>query len=549
MMGWRWAGLSLVLGSAWLGCSDDPKPTPDGGTSLDAGSDDGGTGPADGGVDGGTSGRDGGTDAGSSTAVRVWSFTRYLTANGFVDRPDDVSHIQLLVEEGDQLVPIPGRDGGPGESVFPDVPRVTYYLRWGHHYVVTDSRDLDLSGHRLGRPDFVTMDPDHEPTADIALQGLETVWRPDPPPPFPTNPADPEAMLRVTSPQVGYSGVIDLGHSIENSSWNARDVSFYHEVIPAPHIEPEKGDRVWVVQLNPRLLGALPDGGTQNYLTAVRGLELPPLAYDGGQPFPIQGTFQRLTMNELPLDWQISRFAAHAAEVNPAATLSTSLFRMEPTAYGPAESWVGYAGTVVEFQRPRGEPADARGTLVYGNPYPASWGLVAMASTSFRISYQIPGASLPAVTSVTSFVRGRPSDIGSGPIVPRIRPPLELTLDGTELYTSRTITSGGHVLAWRPPAAGTPNAYVVSLRRLMTDPNIANPYFVPAGFFYTRGSTTSVRLPSGLLQPGNTYFLTVRAVLAPGYDVSNKPFVIDDMVDYSAAHAMSGLLTVPPETP
>jgi hypothetical protein len=538
MKTWRLIGLSLLLGTTWLGCSDDSEPTPDAGTAADAGTD-----PVDSGTDGGSSGGDAGTDAGpTDNSVRVRRFTRYLTATGFDERPSDFAQnpVELFIEDGDTLVPITGMAGGPGEYVFPNVPRVTYYLKTGTTYVVTDSRNVDLSTNLLGRADAVALGTDS--TASVALNGLEAWYQP-----AATRREDPDSELALIAEQVGYSARYDPRVENGATSVNEEDAFLLGETGNTPRFEAEKGDRAWVVQLNPRQFGTLSDGGTQRYRTAVRATQLPAFSHDGGQPLRIEGTLQPLTLNELPLDWRISSFAEHAAEVNPAATARSSSFALNPTAYQQAE-WVGYSGELLRLERPLDDTSNAMGTLVYGNPYPSSWGMLATASTSFSMLVPIPGEE-PFRVSASSYLSGRPSAIAASPVVPRIRPPRNFTLDGTEAYTARTLTPGAHVIAWQPPSSGVPDAYLVRLQRINRIEGSSFRFLVTAGGIYLDGSATSARLPAGLLQPGQHYFLIVRAIQADGYSVSDKPLTLGDRIVTSEAGALSGLLTVPAQAP
>jgi hypothetical protein len=505
--------LSLVMCTTWMGCSDDPDPTPDAGTPDDS--------------------------------VRVRSFNRYLTASGFEERPTDVTEnpIELFVEEGNELVPVSTRTGDGGQYVFTDVPPGTYYLKVGTSYVVTDSRDVDLSTNILGRPDagFLEVDSD----ANLAVSGLEPWVAPE----RPSNPVNPGSDLRLIAEQVGYSGVIRPTASTGATALNQENAFMFGETGMTPRFDAAKGDRAWLVQHNPRSLGTLPDGGTQNYLTAVRAVHLPPLSHDGSQPLPVQGTLQPLTLNELPLDWKVSSFAAHATEVNPEATLRSNTFNIYPAPYGPAEGWVGYSGDLLNLQRPLGEPSDVTGTLRYGNPFPSSWGLVASASTSFVVLLQVPGDAQPFRASASMNVSDRPAVLGGQPITPRVRPPRGLTVDGTPAYSARSLSPGSHVIAWQPPASGTPTIYSVGLRRLDLFSENSPRFAVTVASFLVSGSNTTLRLPAGLVEPGKHYYVTVRAILAGSYDFARKPFTLADQIDASSGTAVSGLLSIPAQTP
>ncbi|QSQ19604.1 hypothetical protein JY651_30355 [Pyxidicoccus parkwayensis] len=564
-----------------LGCSEDSEPTPDSGTAVDGGAvgdagsdagqatDDAGTGtvdagadagsdsdagtePADSGSDAGTDGGigsiDGGTDAGpADDVVHVRRFMRYRTAAGITQVPEDFTKnpVELFVEDGDALVPVPGQAAGPGELAFPDVPHVTYYLKVGTEYVKTDVRSVDLSINKLGRPDIQALQ--YPSTAYLDLRGLdpwqeyrfdssqgplaETAW----------------SQLQLLSEELGLNADMTPDYVQDGWEYAVGPVHLSIGSNPMPRFEEARGDRARVVQLSPQPLysAPLPDGGIQEYVSAVRALHLPPFSHDGTQELPVAGTLEPLSMQEFPLDWKVSAFAAHVAEVNPAAVLRGPYFDLYPAAYGLADGWFGYSGFLLDLSRPFGLGTDVSGTLVYGNPYPADWGLVARASVPFavRVRADNNGEIFRMATSMTVSRRVTPGD--TRPFVPGILPPRELTLDGTEAYSSRHLSAGTHVLEWKPPPGAQADAYLVTLyRRDYGGPN--GPTFVTAARLYTDGSATSIRLPEGLLQPTTLYFLTVQAYDVEGFS-PERPLALRDAVDFSDAAALSGLLSTHPQ--
>ncbi|MFP2931142.1 hypothetical protein ACLESO_39300 [Pyxidicoccus sp. 3LG] len=505
---WRLLLLSLFLGITGSGCTDDePSPTPDGGTT--------------------------------DSSVRIKRVFRHHTAGGVEERPEDFTRnpVELFRLEGDALVAVSGAAGGPGEYVFPDVPQATYYVKQGTTYIVTEARSLDLGVNRLGRADATELE--QSPTAFLLLDGLDP-WHL-----YPGGPSfleDPESRLELVSDELGL--VADISPNLPDGVIVAEQEVFPILLSgPMKRFEQARGDKARLVQLSPQLFGTLPYGSVQRYVSASRVLELPPLSHDGTEALHLEGTLQPLPQSELPLDWKVSAFAAHAAEVSPTATLRDSRFHLYPAAYGLDAGWIGYSGGLLQLTRPFGVSADALGSLSFGNPTPSHWGLVADASSSFSVQVRDDfGALIRLTTGIT--VRDVASRLTAGPIVPRILPPRALTLDGTEAYSSRTLAAGAHVVGWQPPSSGAADAYVVVLRRrVFRDDGF--PTFSTEASLYVDGGATSVRLPADLLKPGERYYLTVRAVLAGGYDVSDKPLMLQDRLPYSEAAALSGLLTVP----
>ncbi|NMO19325.1 fibronectin type III domain-containing protein [Pyxidicoccus fallax] len=542
--------LSLLLCCTWLGCSEDDEPTaPDSGTAADAGFD-AGMGSEDAGSDAGTGPEDAGADAGPTDgSVRVRRFLRHHTAAGVDARPEDFTRnpVELFVVEGEALVPVAGAAGGPGEYVFPDVPEGTYYLKVGSRFVVTDARTLDVSVNVLGRAEAQPLDAG-SPYASMAylnLSGVEEWNLRD----YETLPLveDPSAELHLVAEELGFVGDISPGEAYLGATRFQHTQAITRISGSLTRFEAEKGDRARVVQLSPRTLGTLPDGGTQNYLTAVRALHLPPLSHDGSEALSLQGTLQPLPQAELPLDWKVSAFAALAAEVNPTATVRGSIFGIYPGPYGQLHGSDTYAGELLRLRRPVGVTADAVGTLTYGNPHPATWNPVTEVSTGFGVQSQVGQAPRFNVSGYI-LVRDLTSRLAAGPIVPRIRPPRDLTLDGTVAYGSRSLAEGAHVLGWTPPSGRGADAYEVTLwRREMLSSGAST--FVRVSTFYVDESATSVRLPPGLLQPGQHYYVTVGAVLAEGYDVSREPLRLNERAVYSEATAVSGLFSVTAAAP
>ena len=598
---WRLMLLSLLLCTTGVGCTD-PDPTPDAGTTVDSGTHtadsgsdsgtnpvdsgtdagtnpadsgtdagtgpedsgtdagtgpvdsgtdagtgpvdsgtDGGTDPTDGGVDGGSSGNDAGTDAGpTDSAVRIRRFRRYLTASGYEARPEDFTQnpVRLFVLDGGTLVSVPGMAGAPGEYVFPDVPRAPYYVETADAFVVTDARDLDLSINLLGRADarLAETDPEVGDLARVDVDGLEP-WQ------------GTRSELQVVSGELDFVGR-PFTSDIDAGAVSIQEVApMGNDTGPTPRFEQARGDRAWVLQMAERELGTQSDGGVMRYTTTVRAVHLPPFSYDGTVPMPLQGTLQELRMNEFALDWRVPDFSALASEVHPEATYRSSSFFLQPAAHGPPEGWVGWSGELVSMSRPRGDASTVQGTLAYGNPYPSNWGLVATATATFVMSARLPeDETLYSLTVGSTSMTDHASSLTAGPIVPRVRPPRALTLDGTPAYGPRTLSSAEHVVSWEPPASGVPEAYGLSLRELESfgGPQL---FAISSAFIYVDGRSTSAVLPARLLEPGKHYILLVSAIHAPGYDVSVRPLMLIDRVTQARASTATGVLSVPPQEP
>ncbi len=522
---WRALPLSLLLCIPWLACSEpDIPPAPDGGVTEDAGSD-AGTAPGDAGTDGGM----------GDAEVRVRRFLRHVTPGGVEEVPEDFGRnpVELFVVEGESLVSVPGRPGAPGEYVFPNVPRAPYYVKAGTDYVLTDARAVDLSVNHHFRSGIEPLDG----VSEVQLRVLDVEpWF------GPRDPFAPYPRLNFFSEEVGYAALPLVRLEREGQSQVAESIS-----LPAlPWFDPARGDRAWVIQLSPRVLGQNPDGSLRHYLTAVGALHLPPLSHDGIGPLRIEGRLKRLEMREVTVDWRTTEFVSAAAEAHPLATVSSTTLRLYPALAAPAGGWDSRF-ELLQLAGPQTGAYDVQGALAYGNPSPSQEPVVGRATVSSVLTFMPPEEAPVQLLTVTLSVTGPLSQLAAGPIRPGVLPPRDLRVDGLEASSSRTLAAGGHVVSWQPPSQGTPDAYVLSLMLLHSEQEAR--YFLPEARLYVDGGATSVRLPSHLMQPGQRYALALEAVRSEGYAVSDRPLTLSNRLSVSRAQTLSGLLSLPARAP
>ncbi|MCP3138295.1 hypothetical protein [Pyxidicoccus xibeiensis] len=537
---WRLILTALCVCIAVQGCSgSEPAPAPDAGGVEDAGSDSG-TEPVDAGNDGGPSGTDGGTPG--PNAVRVTRLIRDLTGDAPQEQPwvFPPDSLELFVVEGESFVEIPGAPGAPGEYVFPDVPRVTYYLREGLTWVVTSERQVDLGYNKTFRDDIEY--PENGSWARLSLGGLEP-WHARSDTPQGPQRLPPYSRLDLISDELGSRS------SFLFLSMREGDTHVYQEtdVATMPQVEAARGDRMRVVQSSPRELGPLPDGGVQRYLAAVRAHHLAPVSHDGSQPLNISGELLPLPMQEVALDWRRPAFEPLAAAVHPTASPNSAHLGLRAASPEPAiEGQRGPSSELATLGMAADGFADVSGTLVYGNPSSRLPGALAVITLSFDVPVELPGEA-PFNMWATITIQERPSQLASGPLTPRVEPPRALTLDGTEAYSPRTLAAGTHVLAWQPPRSGAPDAYLVRL--LWFEPGVLN--VIPGSIMsiYLDGSATSVRVPPGGLQRGWHHRFSVEAIVSEGFSPSKRPQSIGSRYIISRAPTLSGLLSVPAQAP
>jgi hypothetical protein len=536
--------LLVPVCATWLGCAGgEPGSTPEPHSDLSPVNADTGDGtwmgvPLDEGCapDGGTA--DGGAPAGNT--VLVTSSTRYHTAVGIAERPDDLSGrtLEVLVPNGSTFTRITGTavDGG---YQFSGVPSGTYYLRTGSaSYVVTDERVVDIGVNRLGRQDTVFTDWSITPV-QLNLVNLApwAAWQ---------SQSVPGSSLQVASAEVDLYGGVDIFDvdPTGQTSVLSTGSELWSGTGPIPVFEAARGDRLYVNQLSPVDAGTLPDGGAVAYTTVVRSVQMGAFDFtaDGTTPMPITGVMQPVPMTEFPIEWRLPQFTARASEVHPAATPSLPSLYVMPATHGLQHGWVGYSGELLTLTLPRGASYDFTRRLSYGNPFPSSWGKVGSAQYSFRTLQPVPnggGSQYYLTGSISTYDRFE--NFIAGPVQPRVSPPRELTIDGVAASVPREVGSASPVISWLPPTLGTATAYRVSLYRF--DPELMFP--VLYGRLYLPPSATQVRLPPGTLTPGSIHFLRVAALDVPGYDVERHPFNSVEKLPYAQAEAISSFFTTP----
>ncbi|NTX50616.1 hypothetical protein [Myxococcus sp. CA039A] len=482
----------------------------------------------------------------ATSTVRVTKTTRFHTAAGITEQAEELSTDppELLVPQGETYS---GREGAavPGGWEFQDVPAGQYFLRFhdgrgARVQFLTDARHVELGPNRLGRPDARYFVEDWAP-AQVDLQGLAPWVAPE-------GLVHLGAHLQFNSPQVGAAGwlLFDEFLRADETSVVTDDVEAL--IVTAdgvPHLEAARGDRLYVNQLSPFRVGTAPDGTPLEYAALDRSRELPPFDHvpNYGTPLSISGTLQPVLMRQFGLDWRLSEFARMARDIHPGMTPRQSILEIHPAAHGLApDGWVGYSGELLSLYAPLGATYDIQGPVKFGIPYPSSWGIVGAVTNIFHARLPIPDGSSDlafitgSLTTLASF-----DEFRAGPVRPKLSPPQSLTLDGAPANESRHLSTLSPVVAWAPPALGTPNVYQLLIRRYIK----RSRSWETLGSIYVPGTTTAVRLPPGSLEPEGIYFMRIRAVDAPMFDVGRHSVETLEALPNHSADAITSLFTTP----
>ncbi|MFB1484006.1 hypothetical protein [Corallococcus sp. RDP092CA] len=482
-------------------------------------------------------------DAGSGpvdagTSVLVTADTRFHSGAGVTVVPQDLagSDVEILVPHGMDLDRYAGTPVAGGLR-FDNVPDGEYLLRSNQSYYLTRERHFDLGINRIGRPDAVYVN-DTESPASVELFNLAP-WQPY------TSLSEPGTSFQLISADVNVSGSLVRSTEPEVGDTSFVDPSayaYFGTSYGGPVLDASKGDRLYVNQLNSVQAGTLPSGEPLAYLSVLSSAHLPSFSFtpDGTTSLPLAATMQPVRQQPFSLEWRLNEFTRWRSDVNPTGALNYPSFSVVPAPFGYQHGWVGYQGELLDMWLPRGEDGVIASRLAYGNPYPASWGVVGTAAYSFRSATPVVVGSRTHYPSGNIYITDRLDHLIAGPISPPISPPRELRIDGVDAYVSRVVGSNRPVISWRPPVRGTPRNYVVLVIQLM-DTFGANPTLR----FHVPGDRTQVRLPPDLLLPGSTYYVRVVADGSPNYAPERAPSVTGDLLPIITADTFSAAFTTP----
>jgi hypothetical protein len=440
-----------------------------------------------------------------------------------------IGSLSVLVPTGDTFETRPVIPTGEGTFRFENVPpEAPYYLKRGSAaYVVTVHRQLDLDEYILGREGVVTV-PAELPVT-LSVEGLA--------------PLEAQTVFELVAPNAGAAGRLFLETEPSPGSTQLTDAAgIYRSSFGRQEVMDEaRGDRLYVLQSQPSTAGAL------NYRSITRALALTQTTFQtNGQATALAGTFQPVPRKQATVDWRRASFEAHRAAVHPLAVpLDTSSVRhtliLLPAPGGVAQGVVGYAGELLSGSL-LAASQDVTATVEYGDPYPATWGVVANVVHRYQLPLRLRGTTGTVGASLMEQA-GLPA-FTSRPVEARLSPPTRLQVDGRDAQQEQDLASRTPLLSWDVPTVGTADAYDVRIFRLYKTPDAPD---------FTRTETVAtlltaqrqVRVPPGVLQPGEAYAVRIGAMRTPGVDLTRSPFRLNTLVDYAVAEALTSVLHAP----
>jgi len=149
--------------------------------------------------------------------------------------------------------------------------------------------------------------------------------------------------------------------------------------------------------------------------------------------------------------------------------------------------------------------------LEHRNPYPASWPLFAVTSTSFQVPFLgVAEDGAPTVRHTTSTtITWEFVDCGNVTLAPVISSVRDLSIDGQPATDEIQSTTATPLVTWERPRQGRPAAYIVRIVHVLAEAPFARG---GVGRLVVTPDIHRVRIPAGLLQPGEPYYFQVIAV-------------------------------------
>lgn len=247
-----------------------------------------------------------------------------------------------------------------------------------------------------------------------------------------------------------------------------------------------------------------------------------PVAILEGTTTAVTGTFAEVPQTSmLTLDWRRSAFAALREQLHRYAVPDTQSLFVEVQPGGAAHGSFSAAPDLVLSSPPSGEDDLSFGPVSFGNPFPPEWPIIYGAMHTFSVPYSLPGARQAVRLRASVMSQALGAD-GGQPIVPRVGPVRALTVAGADAWGNLSGVGVTPLLAWSPPEFGEPTEYLIEIIHLTKA--AMTPTTEAETIALLRTTMPRIRVPPGLLEPGEAYVFSVLAWWGEGEDVERAPF-------------------------
>jgi hypothetical protein len=242
------------------------------------------------------------------------------------------------------------------------------------------------------------------------------------------------------------------------------------------------------------------------------------------------------------LAWDRTSYATYQAQVNPAAVPSSQRFVVHTPPWGTEKGFIAATADLLNFY-PSSLATTALdlGDAHYGNPFPHAWGRVFSSNQNYTVSYLAPGAlnPRPILAALATYNLKAPKQ--NHPMVQRISPVTGATLNGLDAFLPHSGISASPTLAWSKPSRGEAEAYSVAVLRVFAQGPSTRVATVASLITEKR----ALRVPPGILQPGQSYVFRIRAIDAHDAEPAKAPFRLNTF-PFATADLLTAMVTVAP---
>jgi hypothetical protein len=440
----------------------------------------------------GGDGGGGGADMGVLQTVHITGSTTFVGDTAEVSRPRDFSATtySALMESGSSAFTIyPTTASAAGSVTIGDIPFGRYYLRAGTTYVLSDPGPIVLDRTVLGRPDAVASSS-AQAIAAFHIDGLAP-WQ-----------------VGKDQLQLFSAGGAAFEPGLENQI--GAPVNEGQTVLAGAQatlpwlIETAKGDVVRITQLVAKTLA---DGTSYHVASKIWSGSFD----QGSVTMPVDGTFATVPQDQsLTLAWSRSQFRARAVAANAGAHDCIDAVDLAAQPALQAHGNFSDEPDVLIVEATPGVTDLNLSGLAYGNPFPPSWGLVALVSTTCAVDVAGPAGAAPLVLHGSSSVFDTLSRLTASGAAPRIAPVVAPTIAGHDALAYQANVGLTPTIAWKKPTTGEPTVYWIDLYRIDETGSSATAVKI-ASISSGKTGATSLRVPPDLLALNKRYAAKITA--------------------------------------
>ena len=460
--------------------------------------------------------------------VKGTRIIRTITNSGEIPSPQDLTGviISALVPDGmGGFTTIPGTGLTNGTFSIPQVPKEEFWLRFGNSYVWTDEHKLDLDTFAYGRPDAVPATL--STLLSFNVTGLTPFAATDILQWYATN----------VNSEYGYLGDFNPTNmplpgdtAMVGTTQDWADTGLLL-------VDTTRGDEPSLTQLSSNTVG------TETY-SALSGIFKPTsLVQLDGLPTTLNGVMSPVPQHqEVRVAWDRTPYAGYQTQVNPAAIPNFQRFVVHTPPWGTNKGFIAATADLLNFY-----PSSLATTSLdlgeahYGNPFPHHWGQIYSINQNYSISYIAPGATHSRPIQATLSTNSLKAPKHHHSLRQAIGPVVTPSINGSDAFTSQSGLTASPSLSWSEPAFGEADAYSIAVLRIFAQG--VSTRATTVAFLITE--ETSLTVPPGILQPGQSYVFRIRAIKAKDAEPTKAPFRLNTF-PFAVADVMTAMVTVAP---